>query len=271
MNDAQWRRPDDAIYEELSRVNNELANLQREMVRANAQLTRLNEQKNEILGMAAHDLRNPLGVVLSYSEFLESEGVLSAEQREFVAAIRTASHSMLHLVNDLLDVTQIEAGTLRLDRQPTDLAALVRRNAALNQILASRRQVKLEVSAPDVPLLVPADVRKIEQVLNNLIGNAVKHSPAGGCVQVRLHDDPRGAQLQVRDHGRGMTAEDLGNLFQPFRPGSLRSISGERATGLGLAIVQRIVQGHGGRIEVESAPGAGSTFTVTLPRESARQ
>ena len=118
---------DSQLYDDLSRVNNELANLQREMFKTNLELEKLNQQKNRILGMAAHDLRSPLGVILGYSEFLEAEawGVLAAEPRQFIAIIRKTSEFMLEMVTDILDVTAIESGLLQLDRRLTDVAQLV--------------------------------------------------------------------------------------------------------------------------------------------------
>ncbi|MEO8452111.1 MAG: HAMP domain-containing sensor histidine kinase, partial [Gemmatimonadota bacterium] len=171
----------DAMFEELTRVNNELANVQRELTKRNVELVRLNEQKNRLLGMAAHDLRSPLGIIQSYSEFLEDEAgpVLTAEQLEFVTIIRDTSKFMLRLVDDLLDITAIEAGQLRLDREPANLEALVRHNVQLNHVLGARKRIEVDFASDGAPLIAPVDGGKIEQVLNNLISNAIKFSHAG--------------------------------------------------------------------------------------------
>jgi signal transduction histidine kinase len=262
---------DDSMFEDLTSVNNELANLQREMARKNAELSLLNEEKNRFLGIAAHDLRSPLGVILSYSEFLESEAadVLDAEQRNFVAAIRTTSQFMLRLLDDLLDVSQIEAGQLNLDLQPTDLVALLRRNIGLNRVLAARKRIDLHFKPAAETLPLVADAAKIEQVLNNLIGNAVKFSPPGAAVTVRLGMTGAVATIVVDDQGPGIPPADLPKLFKPFSRTSVRPTAGEKCTGLGLVIVRRIVAGHGGEVRVESEVGRGSRFIVDLPMPAA--
>lgn len=261
-------RGEDDLLDEFSRVNNELATLQRELARKNARLVRLDEQKNRLLGMAAHDLRSPLGVVQSYSEFLRDEAMehLDEEQREFVEAIWDASRFMLSIIDDLLDVTQIEAGTLRLELAETDLVDLVQRNVALNRVLASRKDIRLELAVPGEPVPMAVDSRKIQQVLNNLVSNAIKHSHGGSTVWIAVEASADEARLTVRDEGEGIAEEDIPRLFQPFGRASKRGTSGEPSTGLGLAIVRRIVEGHGGQVSLESALGKGSAFTVSLPR-----
>ncbi len=258
---------DAAIYGELTQLNNELANLQREMARKNAELEKLNEQKNRVLGMVAHDLRNPLGVIHGYSEFLAAEAwpVLTEVQRDFVTTIKDTSEFMLRMVSDLLDVTAIESGRLDLDRQPTDLVELIERNITLKRVLSARKVIAFAfVSPPPLPL-VSLDVGKIQQVLNNLITNAVKFSHRGNPVVVRLAAADGVVTVAVRDQGQGIPAADLPKLFTPFGKSSVRSTEGEQSTGLGLAIVRRIIEGHGGRIWVESTVGEGSTFFFTLP------
>ena len=258
---------DSHLYDELSRLNNELATAQRELAKKNAELARLNDQKNQFLGIAAHDLRNPLDVILTYSRFLLDAAAprLTREQVEFVHTIRSSSEFMLRLVNDLLDISRIEAGKLQLDLEPVDLAALLRRNAALNRVLAERKSIHLllfeEAEVPPFAL----DASKIEQVLNNLIGNAIKFSPPGGLVEVRLARAGPEAVVSVADTGPGIPAAEREQLFRPFGKTSAKGTAGEKGAGLGLAIVQKIVLGHGGRIWVESEPGRGSTFYVALP------
>jgi signal transduction histidine kinase len=258
---------DDAVYEQLSRLNNEMANLQRELARKNAELERLDQQKNRLLGMAAHDLRNPLGVILNYSDFLEESAAaaLNDEQREFLTAIKETSRFMLRLVNDLLDVTTIESGQLTLDRHPTDLARLIQRNVALNRTLAARKDIALEFDPPAVAPELDIDAGKVEQVLNNLISNAVKYSHRGTRVRVRLDCATQEATVAVQDEGQGIPAADLAKLFRPFSKASVRTTGGEESTGLGLAIARRMVEGHGGRVWVDSKVGTGSTFYFTLP------
>ncbi|CAH2602046.1 Histidine kinase [Rhodovastum atsumiense] len=258
---------DDAMFEELTRVNNELANLQREMARKNAELSQLNEEKNRLLGIAAHDLRSPLGIIQSYAEFLESEAseALDAGQRELVSTIRTASRFMLRLIDDLLDVSRIESGRLELDLQPVELVALVRHNVRLNQVLAARKRIGLRFATTLRALPMVADAAKLEQVLNNLLGNAISFSPADTTVEVGLEATPDHVTIAVADQGPGIPPAELAKLFQPFGRTSVRPTGGEKSTGLGLAIVRRIVEGHGGTVRVDSEVGRGSCFMVSLP------
>lgn len=261
---------DDAMFDELSRVNNELANLQRQMAKANIELARLNEQKNQLLGMAAHDLRNPLGVIMSYAKFLDRiAGVrLDDQERRFLAQIAKSSQFMLRLLEDLLDVSQIESGKLQLNLAPLDLAAAVAGSVELNRMLAGAKNIAIELPPQAAPLWVEADATKIEQVLNNLISNAVKYSPPGTTVGVTLEADAGEVTVRVRDQGQGIPAAELSRLFQPFSKTSVKSTGGEKSTGLGLAITRRIVEGHGGRIGVESRVGEGSRFSFSLPRRT---
>jgi two-component system, OmpR family, sensor kinase len=260
---------DSRHFDELSLLNNELVTAQRELARSNAELDRLNRQKNELLGIAAHDLRNPLQVILIYSQFLikEAAASLDPEHLDFIRAIRSSSEFMLRLVEDLLDLARIEAGTLELDLAPMDLGELVERNVARNRVLAEPRGIRIELRREGGEVgKMEVDAAKVEQVLNNLVGNAVKYSPPGSTVEVCLTEAGEGASIAVRDHGEGFAADEMERLFQPFQTGPARSTSGEKSAGLGLAIVKRIVEGHRGAIRVEAAEGGGSVFRVFLPR-----
>lgn len=258
---------DAGAFDELSRVNNEFANLQREMAKKNVELAKLNDVKNRVLGVAAHDLRTPLAVIRSYAEFLEADArdELTPQHREFVSTIKDTSEFMLRLVSDLLDVTTIEAGRLQLDRQATDLEALIRRNVGVNAILAARKDIPVVLDpVPPLPHVV-LDGGKIEQVLNNLIGNAVKFSHRGRAVRVGVSLADGFVTVAVQDQGQGIPDAEMSRLFKPYGTTSVRTTGGEQSTGLGLAIVRNIVEGHGGRISVTSAVGQGSTFAFTLP------
>ncbi|MEI6315595.1 MAG: ATP-binding protein [Syntrophus sp. (in: bacteria)] len=257
----------ETLRKNLLSANNDLSNLSRELQKTNAELTKLNELKNQFLGMAAHDLRNPIGVILTYSDFLleEAEGVLKEEHTQFLAIIRRSSEFMLSLLNDLLDIAKIESGRLDLELEPADLAALIRNNVLLNQSLADKKAIRI-IFRDEAPLLaVLMDSMKIEQVLNNLITNAVKFSPPGTTVEVNISKSADQLTLSVRDEGQGIPEDERKKLFQPFSRTSVKSTGGEKSTGLGLAIVRKIVLGHGGKIGVDSEVGRGSTFYFTLP------
>lgn len=260
-------RRDQELYDELSRLNNELVNLQREVNRKNAELSRLDELKNQFLGMAAHDLRNPLGAIQSYSEFLIEEAGpdLNPEHQEFLAAIHDSSQFMVQLVDDLLDVSTIESGQLRLDLARVDLVALIRRNIELNRTLAYKKGITLSFAAcGEIPQML-LDASKIEQVINNLVSNAIKYSYHDSEVFIRLERDTDHVVLSVADEGQGIPAEEMDQLFQYFGRTSVQATAGERSTGLGLAIAHNIVVGHDGEIWAESKVGEGSTFYVSLP------
>jgi signal transduction histidine kinase len=257
---------DAGLFDEISRLNNELVAMQRELAKKNAELERLNQEKNHFLGMAAHDLRNPLYAILIQSEFLLEEALaaLDPEHREFVEGIHAYSKFLANLVDDLLDVARIEAGQLQLDLDVVDLEALVTRNVALNRVLAARKQTEINLSVEPLPPAI-VDAAKIEQVLNNLIGNAVKFSPPGSTIEVCLQQAGELFHLTIRDQGPGIPPEEQDNLFQPFRQGRAKGTAGEKSTGLGLMIVKRIVTGHGGKIWLESQTGTGTTFFVSIP------
>lgn len=262
------KEADEDLYDEISALNNELVAMQRELNRKNAELRRLNEQKNELLGMAAHDLRNPLHAILSYSDFLieDLSDTLSDDHLEFLSIIQSSSEFMAGLVNDLLDVAKIESGKLQLNQEPTELHELVERVVGVMGPLAANKEISLRASVEQVPAM-SLDRGKIEQVVNNLLSNAVKYSPSGTTVDVRLRREDGWAVLEVEDRGQGIPEEERGALFQPFQTTSVRGTAGEKSTGLGLVITKRIVVGHGGRIEVDSEVGVGSTFVVRLPAD----
>ena len=240
---------------------------QQQLLDRNTELESLNEQKNRLLGMAAHDLRNPLGVILAYSEFLEMDAspVLDESQREFVSSIRSTSQFMLKLINELLEVSTIESGRLELDVAPANIGDIVRHNVSLNRVLAQQKRIGLDFELSEEIPPISLDRGKIEQVLNNLIGNAVKYSHPDTRVGIRVSNDGPHVTISVTDHGQGIPEEDMPKLFKPFGKTSVKATAGEESTGLGLAIVKKIVEGHGGKITVESRVGEGSTFRFSLP------
>lgn len=264
---------DAEVYEELARLNNELAAAQRELARKNAELKRLNEQKDRFLGIAAHDLRNPLQIINVYSQFLLDEAAdrLAPEQLDFVRKIIRSSDFMFELVEDLLDVAKIEAGRVELNPSEVDLRGLVSLNVELNRRLAERKEINILFTSPEDISPLRLDAPKIEQVLNNLIGNAVKFSPRGSTIEVGLaRGEGGGAVVYVKDEGPGVPADEVDKLFKPFSRTRVTGSEGEQSTGLGLAIVKRIVEGHGGRISVENGAAGGATFVVRLPASPPR-
>ncbi|UKJ75194.1 sensor histidine kinase [Azospirillum brasilense] len=262
----------DALFGEMTLLNNELANAQRALAKANAELAASNEQKNRLMGMLAHDLRTPLQVVVGFAELLEQrlDGRLEATERACLERIRESSLSMRHMVEDALSLAALQAGRMRLARRPSDLMTLVRRNVSMNRVLAEGKSITIELSVPEPPMpMADIDPAKLDQLLNNLLSNAIKYSDRGGSVRVALSEAPGEgggwARLRVSDDGRGIPPAELTQLFQPFARTGRLGTEGEGTVGLGLYICRSIVEGHGGRITADSAPGRGSTFTVELP------
>ena len=257
----------DALREKLRKLTAELERVQRELGDRDSELERVKQQRNQFIGMAAHDLRTPLTAIKFYSYFLLTQPVssLTDEERKFVAVIHSSSDFMGRLVDDLLDLALIESGRLRLNLSPTDIVDLASRTITLLGVLAARKSVAIRFSADPVPAMI-LDAQKLEQVLNNLVGNALKFSPAGATVEVRVEGlGAEGVRLTVRDQGPGIPRAEIDRLFHPFERTTVRDLEGEKSSGLGLAIVRRVVEGHRGRIAVESEVGKGTEFVVELP------
>jgi signal transduction histidine kinase len=254
------------VQQEIVALNNELGNLARELSRKNAELARLNEIKNRFLGMAAHDLRKPVGAMLTYREFLidEAAASLNEEQRRFLAIIRSSCDFMARLIDDFLDIAVIESGHLTIHRAAVDPATIVAASMAVAQVHARRKGIVCHVDAPSLPC-IQADAGKMEQVLNNLTINAIEHSQPGSTVRIASALKDATWVVVVEDQGVGIDPDDLARLFNPFERGRVVKTAGEKSTGLGLAIAKKIVEGHGGIMAAESTPGAGTTFTVRIP------
>jgi len=257
---------DTILYDEISRLNNQLISTQRDLIKKNIQLERLNQLKNQFLGMAAHDLRSPLQYILACSEYLihTSQDQLKPQQIVVLNKIKDSTTFMAELVNHLLDVSEIESGKLTLALEPLDMQAVLRTNVERNRWIAEMKGMSIELVDEPVPI-IQADPVKIDQVLNNLIGNAIKYSQPGGLIEARLTDEADSVLIQIKDHGIGIPATEMERLFKPFGKISAKSPSGEKSIGLGLFISQRIIAGHGGQIWLQSALGKGTTFFVRLP------
>ena len=231
------------------------------------QLVELNQLKSKFLGIAAHDLRSPIGVVKSYLQlFLGGYlGEVPASQREIIEKMDNSCQTMLGLINDLLDVTAIEAGQLELKTRDVDLTAYLQECHATNAMLAKAKSIELALDLePDLPHVM-MDPDRINQVLNNLITNACKYSFPNTVITLRARVTGNEVAIAVQDQGQGIPESELPKMFTDFGKTSVRPTRGEKSIGLGLAIVKRMVEAHGGRIWVESQVGAGSTFTFTLP------
>lgn len=231
------------------------------------QIVRFNELKNQFVGMAAHDLRSPIAVIQGYANLLNGGfmGPLEDSQKESIRIMGRLCDKMLVLINDLLDVSAIESGRLVLECQETDLKAYLERNAREGALLAKAKSIEFSAEIPaDLPK-VWMDPNRIDQVLNNLMTNAIKFSSPQSRIILRVVPAEGVVAISVADQGQGIPPEEISKMFQYFGRTRVTPTAGEKSTGLGLAIAKRLVEAHRGKITVESQPGQGSTFTFTLP------
>jgi signal transduction histidine kinase len=231
----------------------------------NRQLELASRNKSEFLANMSHELRTPLNSIIGFSELLLDKmvGTLSPTQSEYVRDIHASGKHQLSVINDVLDLSRVEAGRLELERSIFSASIAVSEAVAFVRARATQRGIALgEELDPNVGE-VDADQRKVKQVLVNLLSNAVKFTPDGGRVQVRASRKDGVVTIAVTDSGVGMSGAELALIFKEF--GQTASARGHEGTGLGLALAKRIVELHGGRIWVESRVGSGSTFAFTLP------
>lgn len=248
-------------------LNDELKEKNGELQRLNEELGRLNEQKNQLIGMAAHDLRNPLTVIMGVGDLLtmQVKDGLTEKQLRYLERMKTSSLYMLNLINNLLDVKMVESGKLNLDLNETDLISFVGQSVDLNNFLAEGKGITISFTHEGAIPELRVDQDKMEQVLNNILSNAVKYSESESRVWVNLTTNLSDVVISVRDEGLGIPPEELETIFNAFKKGSIKPTAGEKGLGLGLAIVKKIVEGHCGSIRVESQLGTGTTFEVSLP------
>ncbi|PLX10428.1 MAG: hypothetical protein C0598_10420 [Marinilabiliales bacterium] len=265
---TQMERPDEDVLNELSQVNNQLANVQRELSKKNVELNKLNQLKNHFLGMAAHDLRNPLGHIYNYAELVENDSDnLTDMQLQFIGVIKSQSLFMLNLVEELLDVSSIESGEVVLDLQGVNIVEFIRTNIHMNKHLANKKSIKINFNPSGREIFIKIDQKKIDQVLNNLLTNAIKYSEQNTEINVEVKDIDSLVQICIRDQGLGIPDDEINNIFKPFNTTSNVSTGGEQSTGLGLFISKRIIESHKGKIWVKSEVGKGSEFYFTLLKD----
>jgi signal transduction histidine kinase len=233
-------------------------------------LQEMHEMRGAFTSMLVHDLRSPLTIISGYLQLLESGSEsLTSRQQRYLASIREACTGMIRLIGDILDVSKFEEGKLTLDREPIDLTAAAREIVERLRPVAAQQSVELVVGPPAPALTVLADRRRLEQVLLNLLGNALKFTPAGGRVSLDVTEAGGAVQMVIADSGPGIPPEEMPLLFEKFSQASSAKSARGPGTGLGLVICRHLVEGHGGRIWAESTPGTGARFIVHLPRHPA--
>jgi signal transduction histidine kinase len=254
----------DRLHEAERSARAEAVAMHQELARKNEQLLEADRLKDEFVALISHDLRTPLTSIIGYLELTLDDGNLSEEQRGYLAVADRNADRLLHLVNDLLFVARLEAGELNLQPSELDLAALARQSVSEAGPRASAGGVELTFET-DGAVPVQADKGRMFQVLDNLVSNAIKFTPAGGGVKVSVGPANGVVRLQVSDTGIGIEPAEQGRLFERFFRTATVAEQQIPGTGLGLYIARVIVEAHGGSIEVQSRPGEGSSFCVELP------
>jgi signal transduction histidine kinase len=230
-------------------------------------LLQVDRQKDQFLGILSHELRTPLNAILGFASVLADEvsGPLSPLQHQHMGKILGGTEVLLALINDLLDMSRIQAGKFTLSVGPMDFGRVAA--TALENLagLAENRQLTLVNEVPaGLPSLV-ADEQRVSQILLNLLGNAIKFTPAGGVVTLRAASNGGQLRVEVADTGPGIPPEDLPRLFHPFTQLDMSATRPASGTGLGLSIVKALAEAHGGQVGVTSVLGHGATFWFTLP------
>jgi signal transduction histidine kinase len=248
-----------ALAMDLNRMNDELGRVYRELQTAS-------RHKSEFLANMSHELRTPLNAIIGFSELLQDRlfGDLNDKQAEYLADIHASGHHLLALINDILDLSKIEAGRMELQVSCFALRDVLQNSTTLSRELATRRGVGVGLEVDPSIGIITADERMLKQVLFNLITNALKFTARGGHVDVTARGDGDGVVVSVRDDGVGIAEADQARIFEEFQQVGTSHL--QEGSGLGLALSRRFVELHGGRLFVESEPGKGSTFTFTVPR-----
>jgi len=245
-----------------------------ELKHARQRLREMNEEKNEFMGIAAHDLRNPIGSIKGFSEMIvedaqsllgrthpDSVGCLK-EMKDFGERIVATTGRMMEMLQNLLDTNRIERGEMQLNLAPTELGAAVNQVIETQRPHATVKQQTIHLETETTPAVVMVDPGVALQVMENLVSNAVKYSPPGKAIFVRLKKQEQRVRVEVQDEGPGLSPEDQKKLFGKFARLSAKPTGGEHSTGLGLSIVKKMVEAMNGRVWCESQLGQGATFIV---------
>lgn len=253
------------------RRNRELQEAYDRLDKLNRELQEANRLKSEFLSIAAHDLKNPLQVIMGYAELISHTKGVPRRVQESAEKIKLGTERMVNIISHILDTSLIESGKLELKKEVVDVGALVAKVVENNRPLAEKKQQQLQFFPCEAPCAAEVDPERMDEVVDNLISNAIKFSPPGRGIFVRVKRTPGGnarrevVRIEVEDEGPGLTEEDQQHLFGQFQRLSAQPTGGETSTGLGLSVVRQLVELHGGRVWAESnGPGTGATFIVEL-------
>jgi PAS domain S-box-containing protein len=264
----------------LREVRTDLLKRNEELLATNERLDQINKTKTHFLAVATHEIRTPLSIIMGYNRFLlqERPGELNSEQKRILDESVQSCERLLNIVNEMLDFSRIEAGNLKLQNQQSDVLGLLRRVYRQMKLISDREQIDLALNLPEAPVLLIHDPDRIEQVLMNLISNAIKFTPPGGVITLSARERAQNGsgflEVSISDTGVGLSGSMKDKIFKDYQPFlSKEPGPSQKGVGLGLAISRKIVEAHGGRIWAEGETGQGATFRFTLPipmREHAR-
>jgi PAS domain S-box-containing protein len=233
-----------------------------------AEVEALSRAKSQFLASMSHELRTPLNAIGGYAELIEMGlgGSVTEQQREYLARIRTSQQHLLRIINDLLNYSRIESGKLTYEREPVALTAVIETVASMIEPQATGKGITLAQPDGQNDVLAIGDRLKIEQIVLNLLSNAVKFTPSKGRVTVACHQTEDRAMITVRDTGPGVPRDRVDDIFEPFVQLGRSLSTGPEGTGLGLAISRDLARAMGGDVTLETEPGVGSVFTLSLPK-----
>ena len=250
----------------MTQPDDEIEALRAALAEERDRLRRAREERDDVLAIVSHDLRNPLNTISMAAEQLHADDCADDERRLCAAAIRRAVHRATSLIQGMLDISRIDRGALSLERRPEDPVEIAAAAIEDHRLGAERKRVTLILSQPTPVARVLCDRRRLHQVLDNLLANAIRHTPEGGDVCLRVLAENESARFCVIDTGEGIPPDELPRLFDRFY--QVRR-NGKGGAGLGLAIARGIVEAHGGTIEAYCREEGGAVFTFTTPFASA--
>jgi len=264
--------PNGAVISIYSDVT-EIKASERRLIEAHSQAETANRAKGDFLANMSHELRTPLNAIIGFSEVISNQlfgPIVNEKYLEYIRDIHTSSLHLLSIINDILDMSKIEAGKVELAKEVVQIQNVISEVMRMVHERARSRDIELTAELPDEDVEIWADERSMKQIFLNLLSNAIKFSNEGGRIYVRIvADRPDVAVLEIEDHGIGMSAEDQERALQPFgqaTPATTRNYGG---TGLGLPITKGLVEAHGGTLTIDSRAGCGTLVRIALPREPA--
>lgn len=256
------------LQQSLIQDRNELRLARRELAGLNVELAQLNRLKSLFLSIAAHDMRTPLASIQGYAELLrDGLAVRGLSREDLLDVILSQAYRLQQLINDVLDLDQVERGEISVFRRDSHMGEIVTEVVTALRPLSQRAGVAIHVVISNKPIRIFVDPQRVSQMLYNLLGNALKFTPAGGHIRLSVTENDENVFITVADNGRGISESALERLFEPyFQEGQLDQKDGKSGTGLGLYIVKLLVDAHNGEITVDSTPGKGTEFFILLPK-----